>query len=362
MSTEHNSRSSAAVRIIAGILAVAALALGREFFIPIALALCFHALLSPVVRGLQRLRLPAPAGAAIVVLGTLALFVVGGWALSGPVGTWVNKAPRSIATARAKLRTIGRPLDRMTDAATGQRPAPPPPAGPAGAPPPPPAPPPAQSTGGPDVPSFFAQLLGTTTALVAGLLEVIVLLYLMLAAGDMLFRKLVKIVPAPDDKRTANDILHETESIVARYLLITALINVGQGIAVGLAMWAIGMPDPLIWGLATFVLEFIPFLGGAINVGLLLIAGFTAFSRTGEVLLAPAIYLIITTLQNNVVSPYAYGNRLKLNPLAVMICVLFWWFIWGIPGAFLAIPIAAWLKVLGDEVPRLAPLGELLGE
>ena len=356
MANEQSGRASAAVKVIAAIACVAALALGREFFIPIALALCFHALLSPVVRGFQRLRLPAPAGAAIVVLGGLALLVVGGWALSGPVGTWVNKAPASIATARAKIRTIGRPLDRLNDAAMGQRPAAP--AASAAAPPPPPAP----STGGPAVPSLFAQLLGKTTALVAGLLEVIVLLYLMLAAGDMLFRKLVKIVPAPDDKRTANDILHETESIVARYLLITALINVGQGIAVGLAMWAIGMPDPLIWGLATFVLEFIPYLGGAINVGLLLIAGFTAFSRMGEVLLAPAIYLIITTLQNNIVSPYAYGTRLKLNPLAVMICVLFWWFIWGIPGAFLAIPIAAWLKVLGDQVPRLSALGELLGE
>jgi AI-2 transport protein TqsA len=61
-------------------------------------------------------------------------------------------------------------------------------------------------------------------------------------------------------------------------------------------------------------------------------------------------------------SPYAYGNRLKLNPLAVMIFVLFWWFIWGIPGVFLAIPIAATLKVLGDQVPRMATLAELLGE
>ena len=113
-------------------------------------------------------------------------------------------------------------------------------------------------------------------------------------------------------------------------LSVTALINVGQGIAVGLAMWAIGMPDHFIWGLMTFVLEFIPYLGGAINVG-----------------------------QNNVVSPYAYGNRLKLNPLAVMIFVLFWWFIWGIPGVFLAIPIAATLKVLGDQVPSMAAMGEL---
>ena len=337
-------------KLIAVGLSVTALALGRAFFIPIALALCFQALLTPVVRGLGRLRIPAPAGAAIVVLGVLAVLVVGGWALSGPASEWVDKAPANIATARRKLREIGRPLDRLTAAAEGT---------PAVNPP---AAPPVQSAPAPVMPSLFAQLLGRATTVVAGLLEVIVLVYLMLAAGNMLFRKLVKLLPAPDDLRTATDILNRTESIVANYLTITALINVGQGIAVGLAMWAIGMPDPFIWGVVTFVLEFIPYLGGVIIVGLLLIDGFSVFAGLGQVLVAPAIYLIISTLQNNVVSPYAYGNRLKLNPLAVMIFVLFWWFIWGIPGVFLAIPIAATLKVLGDQVPQMAVMGELLGE
>ena len=352
-------------KLIAVGLSVAGLALGREFFIPIALALCFQALLTPLVRGLGRLRIPAPAGAAIVVLGALAVLVVGGWAFSGPASEWVNQAPSNIAIARRKLREIGRPLDRLTAAASGT-PADSPPAAPAPAarraPPPPPAPPPVQTAPGPAVPSLFTQLLGRATTVVAGLLEVIVLVYLMLAAGNMLFRKLVKLLPAPDDLRTATDILNRTESIVANYLTVTALINVGQGIAVGLAMWAIGMPDPFIWGVVTFVLEFIPYLGGVIIVGLLLIDGFSVFSGLGQVLLAPVIYLVISTIQNNVVSPYAYGNRLKLNPLAVMIFVLFWWFIWGIPGVFLAIPIAATLKVLGDQLPNLKPLGELLGE
>lgn len=345
-------------KLIAVGLSVAGLALGREFFIPIALALCFQALLTPLVRGLARLRIPPPAGAAIVVLGALAVLVVGAWALSGPASEWVDQAPSNIATARRKLREIGRPLDRLTAAAEGT----PVPVAPNAPPPAPAPPPPTQAAPGPAVPSLFAQLLGRATTVVAGGLEVIVLVYLMLAAGNMLFRKLVKLLPAPDDLRTATDILNKTERIVANYLTITALINVGQGIAVGLAMWAIGMPDPFIWGVVTFVLEFIPYLGGVIIVGLLLIDGFSVFPGLGQVLVAPAIYLVISMLQNNVVSPYAYGNRLKLNPLAVMIFVLFWWFIWGIPGVFLAIPIAATLKVLGDQVPRMGTLAELLGE
>src|SRR6185437_10187397 len=257
-------------KLIAVGLSVTALALGREFFIPIALALCFQALLTPLVLGLGRLRIPAPAGAAIVVLGALAVLVIGGWALSGPAREWVDKAPANIATARRKLREIGRPLDRLTAAAVNPQ------AEPAAAAPAPPAPPaPPQAAPSSATQSLFAQLLGRATTVVAGGLEVIVLLYLMLAAGNMLFRKLVKLFPGPDELRTATDILNKTESIVSRYLTVTALINLGQGIAVGLALWAIGMPDPFIWGIVTFVLEFIPYLGGAIIVVLLLIDGFS---------------------------------------------------------------------------------------
>ncbi|HEV2752169.1 MAG TPA: AI-2E family transporter [Gemmatimonadales bacterium] len=338
-------QAAVALNLIAAILSVAALYLGREFFIPVALAFSFYALLRPVVRKLEHLRIPTALAAAIVVLGGLGVGGVGGSALSGPVSAWVDKAPASLRTALARLSTIGRPLDRLTDAALGQ------PLAPA------PAPHATPATG-----SLYAQLLGKATSLLGGLVEVILLLYLMLAAGNLFLRKMVKVLPASGDKRTATDVLDNTESIVAHYLLLNAIINLAQAITVGFAMWAIGIPDPLIWGLLTFALEFIPYLGGVTMVGLLLLAGFTTFAHVGHALLAPGVYFVITTLQNSVLSPYVYGGRLKLSPLAVLVCVLFWWWVWGIAGVFLAIPIAATLKALGDQIPRLAPLGEFLGE
>jgi predicted PurR-regulated permease PerM len=341
-------RGSIALTVIALILTVAALHMGRDFFLPVVLALTFHALFRPVVRKLERLHIPTAIGAALVVLGGLGVAVAGGWALSGPVSRWVNKAPESLRTARTKLRTIGRPIDRLTEAAAGKPVAPGTEATPAPAP--------------AAAPSLFTQLLGKATSLITDTVEVILLLYLMLAGGTLFLRKMVNMLPRSSDKRTGSDILHETESIVAVYLTLTALINISQGIVVALALWAIGMPDPLIWGLLTFALEFIPYLGGAVMVGLLLIGGFTTFPHVGQALLAPAIYLVITTFENTIVAAYVFGDRLKLSPLSVIVCVLFWWFIWGIPGAFLAIPIAATLKALGDQIPRLAPLGEFLGE
>ena len=324
-------RPGVSLAVIAAILTAGALYVGRTFFIPVALALALHALLRPLVRGIERLRIPAPLGAAIIVLGAVAVGVTAAWSLSGPVAMWVEKAPTSFANARVKLNNIVRPLDRLTDAAVGAHE------------PPPTSPPVASATPGPPL---LARLLGGATTLVVGLAEVIVLLYLMLAGGL---------------RRAASELLPDTESIVARYLALSAVINCCEGIVVGIVMWAIGIPDPLVWGLLTFVLEFIPYLGAATMVGLLTITGLTTFPGIGHALLAPICYLAITMLQNNVLSPFVYAGRLKVNPLAVMICVLFGWFIWGVAGVFLAIPIAATLKALGDQVPRLAPLGKVLG-
>jgi predicted PurR-regulated permease PerM len=332
MSDRRWSRPAVSLTVIAAILTVGALYVARTFFIPLALALGLHALLRPLVRGLERLHIPTPLGAALIVVGALAAGVTAAWSLSGPVATWVESAPARFAQARAKVSDLARPLDRLTDAAVGATD---------------PPQPVARLAVAPSGPPLLARVLGGATTLLFGLAEVIVLLYLMLAGSHL---------------RTASALLPDTEAIVARYVALSSVINCCEGIAVGIVMWAIGMPDPLVWGLLTFALEFIPYLGAATMVGLLTITGLTTFPTIGHGLLAPIGYLVITTLQNNVLSPFVYAGRLKLNPLAVTVCVLFWWFIWGVPGVFLAIPIAATLKALGDQVPRLAVLGKALGQ
>jgi predicted PurR-regulated permease PerM len=172
---------------------------------------------------------------------------------------------------------------------------------------------------------------------------------------------MMRVLPAAADRRAAAKVANDTETAVAGYLVATALINVGQAAAVGLAMWLIGMPDPALWAVLTFALEFIPYLGGALMVGLLALVAFTTFTGFWHILAAPGSYLAITTIQNNLVSPVVYGKRLRLNPVAVFVGVLFWWTLWGVPGAFLAVPIIATAKVLGDHLPALGPLGEFLG-
>jgi predicted PurR-regulated permease PerM len=338
---------SVGIVLLATLAGIGALYFGREFCIPIALALLLNALLRPLVRGLEGLRIPTVAGAALVVLGLSGGITAGGFAIVDPVRAWVSQVPTSIETSARKLEAARHSLEQVSQATQALT-------EPSGAPPARPAP--------PAIPPFLAQLFGTTATLIAGLAEVLLLLYLLLASGDLLLRKVIEVLPLFGDKRTAVRVTEEVQRAVTRYMGATLLINVGQGIAVGVALWGLGMPHPWLWGGLTVVLEFIPYLGAAGMIGLLAVTAFGQFDTIGHILLVPGIYLVIATLQNNLVSPFVYGQRLQLNPVAVFVGGLFWWYLWGVAGAFLAVPFLATLKIVADHVERLAPVATFVGE
>jgi predicted PurR-regulated permease PerM len=131
---------------------------------------------------------------------------------------------------------------------------------------------------------------------------------------------------------------------------------------VALAMWLIGIPTPPLWGLLTFAFEFLPYIGALFMVVALTITGLATFDSIGHVLLAPAAYIVISTIQNNAVSPFAYGSGLKLNPLAILVGVLVGWFLWGVAGAFVAVPALAAIKLFADRSSRGSRLAEVLGD
>jgi predicted PurR-regulated permease PerM len=205
-------------------------------------------------------------------------------------------------------------------------------------------------------------VFGTTQHLLAAALEVIVLLYFLLAAGDLFLQKLVKVLPRPGAKATAVEVAREVEGTVSRYLLTAAAINVGEGAVVAGAMYLVGLPSPLLWGVLVALLEFVPYLGAATLTVLLTLAGLTAFDTVGHALVAPATFLAINLVQANVVAPLLLARQLTLNPVAVFVGLAFWWFLWGVPGAFVAVPLLAAFKTVCDHVPALAAVGEFLGE
>jgi predicted PurR-regulated permease PerM len=324
----------------------------RSFLLPITFAVLLSFVLSPLVRGLGRLRIPTALAAALVVLSLAGGVGFGVYQLAGPVQSWSEKAPQAIARTERELRRLFRPFQKVTQTAKQVESA----AGEVGG---------AEQRPAQEVvvrgPGFLSRVFGSTSRVVAALLQIVILLYFLLAAGDLFLRKLIKLLPNLTDKLTAVRIARQTQTSVSTYLGTAALINLIEGVVVAGAMQLIGMPNPLLWGAAAFLLEFVPYLGAAALTVVLFVAGLATFQNLGQALLPPGALLLINLLQANLLYPVLQGRRLALNPVAVFVGIAFWYWIWGVAGAFVAVPILATLKICGDQIEGLAPLGEFLG-
>ena len=350
METQPAVRSLAATLLVI-IATFYTLYFARAFFLPVTFGLLLNLLLSPTVRTLKRARIPYPIGAAIVVLSIVAVVGIGGYFLADPAQQWVTKAPQSVAAANVKLRKLRRPMDQVTKSADQMARA---------------------ATAGsatPRVqevtlagPSLMDRFVGASASFLAGALETLVLLYFLLASGDLFLQKLTKMLPEFRDKKKAVAIARETETSISMYLTTVALINVLEGGVVSLVMWALGMPNPVLWGVLVLFLEFIPYLGALVMVGVLALAALSTFDSVGHIIAVPASYLVINLLQAYVVTPLLLGKRLTLNPVAILIGLILWWEIWGVAGAFIAVPLLATFKILCDHIETLAPVGEFLGD
>lgn len=350
---DEGKRWPGGITVLAVLAVFYSLYFARTFILPIVFALLLDFLLSPAVRTLVRWHVPLPLAAGLVLL---ALLGVGGlvvYDLAGPVQSWAEHAPESVATAQSRLRRLLKPLQRVTKTAEQVESAAGGVAGAAGT---------AQPT---EVvvrgPSIVSRLFGSTQRFLAGLLEVTILLYFLLAAGDLFLQKLIKGLPNVRDRKKAIEIARATEASISTYLLTTLAVNAIEGGVVAAALYALGMPNPLLWGAAVTLLEFIPYLGALGLLVILTVGAFASFNDVGHALLIPGAYLAINLIQANLVSPLLLGHRLALNPVALLVSLAFWFWIWGIPGAFLGVPLLATLKIFCDHIERLAPLGEFLG-
>ena len=345
------SRRPTALVILAVLATLYTLYFARGFLLPIAFAILLDFLLSPAVRTLVKLRVPQVLAAALVVLGLVAIGGFGVYKLAGPVQSWVAKAPQAIETAREELGKVLRPFERVKKTAEQVESAA------------------ASSTGASKTPvvvvqgpSIISRVFGSTQRFLGGVLEIVILLFFLLSAGDLFLRKLIKVLPHLQDKLKAVRIAREVEDSISTYLVTIAAINIVEGLVFAGAMSLLGMPVPLLWGVLVATLEFIPYLGAFAIVVILTVAGLGTYAGVGRALLIPGTFLLINTLQVNLIQPQLVGHRLSLNPVAVFIGLAFWFWLWGIPGAFIGVPMLAAFKICCDHIEMLAPVGEFLGE
>lgn len=346
---EAPAASSVAITILVVLAILYTLYFARAFMLPIVFAILLNFLLSPVVRAFARVRIRPPIGALLVILIMLGVLSAGVYGLTVPVQSWMARAPSTFAAARSKLRHLREPVEQVKRTAEQVESA-------------------TDMDQAPDArevvvrgPSLVSRIFGTTEAFLAGMLEVVVLLYFLLAGGDLFLQKLIKVLPRFRDKKRAVEIARETEASISTYLFTVAIVNVAEGVVVAGSLYLLHMPNAILWGVLTMFLEFVPYVGAAAMVAILALAGLTTFDSLGHAMLIPATYLLINIVQSNVVSPLLLGHRLTLNPVAIFVGLALWFFLWGIPGAFLAVPLLAAFKIFCDHIEPLAAVGEFLG-
>jgi len=327
----------------------------RSLLLPLVLAGLLSLLLSPAVRGLKRLHVPEPLGAGLVLLAVLGGVGFGIYQLSGPAVDWVQRAPQSLRAAEVKLRDLRRSVQRLGRATEqverlaevssnpGQRP-------------------PAVSVAVQSTPTLRERLFSQATDLITDAVVMLILLYFLLASGDLFLRKLIRVLPRLEDRRRAVEIARQVERDISNYLGTVTMINLGLGAAVAIVFALIGVPNPLLWGAMVTFTNFVPYLGPAINYVTFVLIGLLTFDTVPRMLAPAGLFLVLNVLEAYLFTPMVLGKRLTLNPVMLFVGLTFWGWLWGIVGAILAVPILVVFKIFCDHLEPLAPIGEFLGD
>ena len=360
-----------------GLLILAALAamyVAAEVILPIVLAFVLKLLLQPAMRVFERLHLPRPIAALLVLFVFFSAILGLGTALSSPGSAWLEHLPQSVSKLEERLSFLREPIGvirnfmrRAEELAQMGPPQLSPAVSPSlagptgsagnvamGAATPPEVSPSSESS------ALLHQIFLGTWSFAAGFGTTILMLFFLLVSGDTFLRRLVEVVPSFRNKRQVVDISQQIERDISIYLVTITIMNALVGISTGLVMWGFGTGDPILWGVVAFLLNYIPVIGPCFGVVLFLLVGALGINSIWQALLPAACYLTIHLIEGQIVTPLILARRFTLNPVLVIMTLVFWFWMWGVIGAVLSIPMLAIAKIICDRIRPLAALGHFL--
>jgi len=320
-----------------------------DFVLPVALALLMSLLLLPLVSLLSRMKIPEPIGSAIAIVILMLVLVGIASLIYQPAASFMEDFPHHLRQIQERLAFLSASLKQAGHTSEQVE----------------------QLMGSSQAPTtvvtfkqqgliqvFFSQ----TPVFSAKLIVVIILAYFLLAHREAFLLKAVKAVTTFQDKRRIVEIAKEIQTSIARYLVSVTVLNLGLGLSVGIAVGLLGVSNALMWGVAAFLLNYVPFIGAVCGIILVAIASLIQFQNIWYACLAPLLYLVLNALESNFITPQILGKWMTLNPVAIFLSFLFWGWLWGVPGMLLAVPILATIKIFCDRVDSLTQLGEFLGD
>lgn len=323
----------------------------RSLLLPIVLALLLSYLLRPLVRGLAKIKISPHFGAALLLLSLVGGIGYAASFLTAPVAGWLDKAPYSLQQLQQKMRPLKRPMEQVAQASGAIENLTTAPAAPQ-----------QQKTPTVEVKQhpLAEKLMVQTPEFLISALTMLILLYFLLAYDGVFLAKLIRLMPTLSDKKRAVSIAHEIEGQVSRYLFTVTLINCGLGLAVGLTVGFLGLPNPAMWGVMVAILNFVPYLGALTGIVCMTLGAILSYNSLGYALLFPACYFVLASLEGNFVTPFVMGRSLTLNPVLVLLSLIFWGWMWGIVGVILAVPILAAFKIFCSHIESMEPLAEFM--
>lgn len=322
----------------------------RPVVLPIVLACVAGMTLKPLIRWGSNAHIPPALSAAVVVCFLVSSVGMGFFQLGHPALGWLNEAPQHMTELRQRVQKMFPRLARFNKAAVAvsnlgateeeQK-----------------AKVPTVELKASRVPSTF---INWTGAFLGGIGEVLVLLYLLLASGDLFLQKLVRVMPTWRDKKRAVEISHEIQQNISNYLFSVTVINIGLGIIVSGGLYLMGVPNAAMWGMLIALLNFVPYFGPLAGITLLATVGLLTFDSFWQSALPALWYLAFHLLEANLITPVLLGRRFTVNPVVVFVSLIFWTWLWGMPGALLSVPILVSVKVVCDRIPVLSSFSEVL--
>lgn len=343
-------RSPTAVVVLATLAVGFTLWAAQELILPILLAAFFALVGNPILRGLQRLYVPRFLGALIVLLGGLAAAGALGNQLIEPAGEWIRQVPREMKQITPKLRDLTKPMLDANKAAQNI----------------------ARAAGGEST-SKPVQVIRTelnepykvltaTPRRVASVLAVILLTFFFMVYGQSLQRNALALLPTRQQKKLTVDILTSIEREISRYVLTITLINLGLGLALAGSLYWLGVPlqEALLWGTMAAILNFAPYVGPLIGIFIMLLMGFVAFDELLPSLLPASLYLVLHTLEGQLITPIILGRSMRLSPLVLILALMLFGWLWGIIGLLLAVPMLVCIKLVLARIDGLGGWARLL--
>jgi predicted PurR-regulated permease PerM len=330
----------------------------RPVILPVMLACVTAMVLRPLMEKLTKLHLPRVVSALLVMTCFMALAGVVLAQLQGPVVQWVNRAPE-----------YGERLQKFSDRFLhpDKKPGQPASAQPAGSAPSPASSAVRPSPSAPTAPAAsskmeidYKTILTWTGATLTEAVEVIVLLFLLLISDNWLAQRLEQILLNTKGQQWATGSISEIQRNISGYLFSISLINTVLGILVGAGLAVMHFPNAIMWGVMAALLNYIPYFGPIVGIILVgLVSVFTLDSVSMEIMPA-AWYLVIHILESDIITPVLLGRRFTIHPVMILISLMFWTWLWGVPGALLSMPILMSAKVICERAPSLSIFCDLL--